>query len=210
MHYVMPMTDAATSPLAFALSTFASLFVAVDPFAAMPLFLVMTKSDTPASRKDTALRAALAAFCLLCSFAALGPRLLAALGISLSAFRIAGGLLLFSLSVDMLRAQPSRTRTSPEEEAEGVHKADVSIFPLAIPVLAARGNSVGDYVIIGGAIAATTLICYVMLRSAPFIGDKLGQTGANVIERVLGLILAATAVQFVLDGLHAFHVSVEG
>jgi multiple antibiotic resistance protein len=219
MHYERAMPEVASGPLGLALSTFASLFVAVDPFAAVPLFLVMTKSDTPASRKATALRAALATFCLLCSFAAVGPRLLAALGISLSAFRIAGGLLLFSLSLDMLRARPSRTRTSPEEEAEGVHKEDVSIFPLAIPmlagpgaastvmVLAARGVSVLDFILLGLSIGLTTLACYLMLRSAPWIGDKLGQTGANVIERVLGLILAATAVQFVLDGLAAVHMA---
>lgn len=77
-------------------------------------------------------------------------------------------------------------------------------------VLAARGQSVLDYVVIGLAIGLTTLACYLMLRSAPWIGDKLGQTGANVIERVLGLILAATAVQFVLDGLSAVHVGKGG
>lgn len=214
------MPDAVDGLLAFTVSTFASLFVAVDPFAAVPLFLVMTKTESAASLKATALRAALAAFSVLSTFAVLGPRLLAVLGISLSAFRIAGGLLLFLLAVDMMRAQPSRTRTSPEEEAEGVRKEDVSIFPLAIPmlagpgaastvmVLAARSTRIIHYVIVGGAIAVVALICYWMLRSAPWIGQRLGHTGMNVIERVLGLILAATAVQFVLDGLQAFHLAV--
>jgi multiple antibiotic resistance protein len=191
------------------------LFVAVDPLATVPLFLVMTASESASARSATARRAALAAFGTLSAFGLLGPRLLAALGISLDAFRVAGGILLFLLALDMLRAQRSRTRTSPEEEAEGIKKDDVSIFPLAIPmlagpaavssvmVLAGRASHPIHHAIVGTAIAMTALIAYWVLRSAAWLGKRLGRTGMNVIERVFGLLLAATAVQFVLDGLAA-------
>jgi multiple antibiotic resistance protein len=200
---------------AFAASTFVSLFVAVDPLATVPLFLVMTGNESAAARRATARRAALATFGTLSAFGLLGPRLLAVFGISLDAFRVAGGLLLFLLALDMLRAQRSRTRTSPEEEAEGVQKDDISIFPLAIPmlagpaavssvlVLAARATHPVHHAIVGVAVAVTALIAYWVLRSANWIGKRLGRTGMNVIERVFGLLLAATAVQFVLDGLAA-------
>jgi multiple antibiotic resistance protein len=206
--------DADTAP-AFAASTFVSLFVAVDPLAAVPVFLVMTENETAEARRVMARRAALAAFSILSAFGLLGPQLLAVLGISLDAFRVAGGLLLFLLALDMVRAQRSRTRTSPEEEAEGTRKDDVSIFPLAIPmlagpaavssvmVLAARATHPIHEAIVGVAVAVTALIAYWMLRSAAWIGKRLGRTGMNVIERVFGLLLAATAVQFVLDGLAA-------
>jgi multiple antibiotic resistance protein len=198
---------------AFAMSTLVSLFVAVDPLATVPLFLVMTADESAAARRATARRAALAAFVTLLAFGLLGRQLLIGLGISLDAFRVAGGLLLFLLAVDMLRAQRSRTRTSPEEEAEGVQKADVSIFPLAIPmlagpaaissvmVLAARAIHPMHYAIVVLAVAMTALIVFWVLCSAVWLGKRLGRTGVNVIERVLGLLLAATAVQFVLDGL---------
>lgn len=204
-----------TGLMAFAVSTFVSLFVAVDPIASVPVFLVMTASDSPAQRKATALRAAVAALSTLAVFALVGPKLLSGLGISLSAFRVAGGLLLFLLAVDMLRAQRSRTRTSPEEEAEGVEKADVSIFPLAIPMLAgpgatstvmmlaARSSTFVHAAIVGVAIIITGLLCYSILRSASWVGRTLGKTGMNVIERVMGLLLAAMAVQFVLDGVRS-------
>lgn len=208
------------SLLAFATSTFVSLFVAVDPIASVPVFLVMTASDDRASRRATALRASLAALVTLSTFAWLGPQLLRVLGISMSAFRVAGGILLFLLAVDMIRAQRSRARTSPEEEAEGVQKSDVSIFPLAIPMLAgpgasstvmmlaSRGTELIHHVLLFGALLINAVICYYMLRSASWIGRTLGKTGMNVIERVLGLLLAATAVQFVLEGVRTFGADV--
>jgi multiple antibiotic resistance protein len=116
------------------------------------------------------------------------------------------------LAVDMLRAQPSRQRTSPEEEAEGVNRPDVSIFPLAIPMLAgpgatstvmvliSRAERAWQYAVLYAAIVFTTLATYALLRSAAMVERRLGRTGMNVLQRVMGLILAATAVQFVVDG----------
>ena len=207
------MTSSLAELGAFALSTFTTLLFVVDPAGVVPLFLSITANESPSERQRTALRACIAAFFTLSTFAFLGGLLFKVLGISLGAFRIAGGILLFLLAVDMLRAQRSRTRTSPEEEAEGLSKPDVSVFPLAIPMLAGPGASSTVMVLVSRAddwvervcvaaiIAVTAVLCYWVLRSANVIERRLGHTGMNVLERIMGLILAATAVQFVIEGV---------
>jgi multiple antibiotic resistance protein len=199
--------------LSFVFSTVTTLLLVVDAPAAVPLFMSMTRSDSVEYRRRTASRAALAAGIVLASFGALGGLIFRVLGISLGAFRIAGGVLLFLLAVDMLRAQPSRQRTSPEEEAEGVDRPDVSIFPLAIPMLAgpgatstvmvlvSRAERVWQYVVVFGAVVLTALVSYGLLRAAVVVERRLGRTGMNVLQRVMGLILAATAVQFIVEGI---------
>jgi len=198
--------------LSFSLSTLTTLLLVVDAPAAVPLLLSVTRTDTVEQRRRTALRASLAAGLVLAAFAGLGGEILHLLGISLGAFRIAGGLLLFLLAVDMLRAERSRQRTSQEEEAEGVERPDPSIFPLAIPMLAGPGATSTVMVLISragrpwqiavvfAAIAVTTAVTWVLLHSAELVERRLGRTGMNVVQRVMGLILAATAVQFVVEG----------
>lgn len=213
-HYnAPPMSPALADVLAFSLSTLTTLFFVVDPPATAPIFLSMTASDSTEHKRRTAFRAAVATGIALASFAAVGGLIFELLGISLGAFRIAGGILLFLLAVDMLRAQRSRQRTSPEEEIEGIDKPDVSVFPLAIPMLAgpgaistvmvlvSRAKHLWQYTAILLAIAVTAFGVYFTLRGALFIERRLGQTGLNVLQRVMGLILAATAVQFVLEGI---------
>ena len=208
------MLDGVFAPvLAFVLSTLTTLLLVVDAPAAVPMFLSMTASDSVDQNRRTAFRAALAAGVVLAAFGAAGGLIFRVLGISLGAFRIAGGVLLFLLAIDMLRAQRSRQRTSPEEEAEGVDRPDVSIFPLAIPMLAgpgatstvmvlvSRAEHVWQYFVVFGAIGLTALISYGLLRSAAVVERRLGRTGMNVLQRVMGLILAATAVQFVVEGV---------
>lgn len=201
--------------LAFALSTLTTLFFVVDPLAAAPIYLAMTAQDDADHRRRTALRAAVATFAILAIFAAVGSLIFRLLGISIGAFRIAGGILLFLLAVDMLRAQRSRQRTSPEEEIEGVDKADISLFPLAIPMLAGPGSistvmlltsrveHYWHYPVIFGAVAVTAVAVYYVLSGATRMERRLGKTGMNVMQRVMGLILAAIAVQFVIEGIHA-------
>jgi multiple antibiotic resistance protein len=199
--------------LSFTFSTVTTLLLVVDALAAVPLFLSMTESDSTEHKRRTAFRAALAAGIVLAAFGAMGGLIFRVLRISLGAFRIAGGILLFLLAIDMLRAQRSRQRTSPEEEAEGVDRPDVSIFPLAIPMLAgpgatstvmvlvSRAERAWQYVVVFGAILLTQLTSYWVLRGAVRVEQRLGRTGMNVLQRVMGLILAATAVQFVVDGV---------
>jgi multiple antibiotic resistance protein len=202
-----------TGVLSFTFSTLTTLLLVVDAPAAVPLYLSMTESDTLEHKRRTAFRAALAAGLVLAAFGAMGGVIFRVLGISLGAFRIAGGVLLFLLAIDMLRAQRSRQRTSPEEEAEGADRPDVSIFPLAIPMLAgpgatstvmvlvSRAQHVWQYIVVFGAIVLTSLVTLGLLRSGLRVERRLGQTGMNVLQRVMGLILAATAVQFVVDGM---------
>jgi multiple antibiotic resistance protein len=202
-----------TSISAFVFSTLTTLLLVVDAPAAVPLFLSMTGSDSEEHRRRTAFRAAVAAGIVLAAFGALGGLIFRVLGISLGAFRIAGGVLLFLLAIDMLRAQRSRQRTSPEEEAEGVDRPDVSIFPLAIPMLAGpgatstvmvlvtRADQLWQYAVVFASIVLTAWAAYWMLRGALTVQRRLGRTGMNVLQRVMGLILAATAVQFVVEGV---------
>lgn len=202
-----------TGVLSFTFSTLTTLLLVVDAPAAVPLYLSMTESDTLEHKRRTAFRASLAAGLVRAAFGALGGLIFRVLGISLGAFRIAGGVLLFLLAIDMLRAQRSRQRTSPEEEAEGADRPDVSIFPLAIPMLAgpgatstvmvlvSRAQHVWQYIVVFGAIVLTSLVTLGLLRSGLRVERRLGQTGMNVLQRVMGLILAATAVQFVVDGM---------
>jgi multiple antibiotic resistance protein len=199
--------------LSFTLSTLTTLLLVVDAPAAVPLFLSMTAMDSDAHKRKTAFRASLAAGIMLSSFAAVGGVIFRVLGISLGAFRIAGGALLFLLAIDMLRAQRSRQRTSPEEEAEGLDRPDVSIFPLAIPMLAgpgatstvmvlvSRAERIWEYAVVFGCIVLTFVAAFWLLRGAVKVEKRLGQTGMNVLQRVMGLILAATAVQFIIEGV---------
>ena len=208
------MNPALADLVAFALSTVTTLFFVVDPPAAAPIFLSMTVADTTEHKRRMALRASIATFVTLALFAAVGGVIFRLLGISLGAFRIAGGLLLFLMAVDMLRAERSRQRTSPEEEAEGVDKTDVSVFPLAIPMLAGPGaistvmvlvsrvEHLWQYPVIFLAVALTALGVYYVLQGALVIERRLGATGLNVMQRVMGLVLAAVSVQFVIEGLH--------
>jgi multiple antibiotic resistance protein len=207
------MPPVLTGVLSFTFSTLTTLLLVVDAPAAVPLYLSMTESDTLEHKRRTAFRASLAAGIVLAAFGAMGGLIFRVLGISLGAFRIAGGVLLFLLAIDMLRAQRSRQRTSPEEEAEGADRPDISIFPLAIPILAgpgatstvmvlvSRAQDVWQYIVVFGAIALTSLTTLGVLRSGLRVERRLGQTGMNVLQRVMGLILAATAVQFVVDGM---------
>ena len=205
------MSDA----LLFTLSTVTTLFFVVDPMAAAPSFIAMTANDSAEHKRRTAFRAGVGTFVTLALFAAVGGWIFRLLGISLGAFQIAGGLLLFLLAVDMLRAERSRQRTSPEEEHEGMDKPDVSLFPLTIPMLAGPGSistvmllmsrvdHYWHYGVILGAITLTAIGSYYVLRGASHLEKRLGQTGINVMQRVMGLILAAIAVQFVVSGIQA-------
>lgn len=200
--------------LAFAGVAFSAVFFVVDPFAAVPIFIAVTAGDTPEARKKTALRAAVAAWITLTVFGLAGGLIFRLLGISLGAFEIAGGLMLLIMSLDMMRATPSRTRSTAEEQAEGAAKEDVAILPLAIPVLAGPGAIATVMVfmkraawqlvptlIVLAAVAVTALITFLVLRGAARAQRLFSQTTLHVFERVMGLLLAAVAVEFMAAGL---------
>ncbi len=200
----------------FALS-FVTLFVIVDPVGVAVVFAGLMRGASDELRRRTALTATCVAAILLFAFALGGEAFLSALGISLPAFRIAGGILLFLLATDMVFARPSgiRAPTVPEQD-EAARSADVSVFPLAFPLLAGpgaftsvvlltgRAANAGEFAAVIGALALVLALSLAALIGASSVVRLLGVTGANVVGRVLGIILAALAAQLVLDGAASF------
>ena len=199
--------------LSFSLLSLSAIFFVVDPMGAIPIFIAMTRNDPPEKRRDMARRASIAAFFVLTTFAVAGTLIFKVFGVTLGAFKVAGGVLLLLTSIEMLRAQQQRTRVTPEEAQEGLEKEDVAIFPLAIPLLAGPGSIATVTALMGRAgrklfavpviasIALTCIASYLMLVAADRISRFLGVTGLNVMNRVIGLIIGALAVQFMFDGV---------
>ena len=196
----------------FALITFTSILFIVDPIAALPSYLVITQDETAEQRRATALRACVAMALLLIGFGVGGRWIFRAFGITLPAFRIAGGLILWFVAMDMLRAQRS-TQESREELAEGQAKEDVALTPLAMPILAGPGaistvmvlageaHSFARGAVVYASVALTALISYLILRLGERLVNFLGGTGIRVVTRIMGLLLAALATQFVVTGI---------
>ena len=199
------------------INSFLLLFVTLDPIGVTPMFAALSAHLSEPARRRTATRAVLLAAAILLVFGLGGARLLAALGIGLPAFRIAGGSLLFLLAIDMVFARHSGLRsTTRGEYHEAEHRQDISVFPLAFPLLAGPGalttilllttGQRGEPVLLGvvlGALAVVLLLTWAVLRLTGPLLRVLGETGANVIGRLLGLLLAALAVQFMIDGVTA-------
>lgn len=197
----------------FGLMAFTSLFAIVDPIAAVPVYVALTANEDRVRRKATARRAALTVLTVLCVFAAGGSVLFRFFGITIPAFRVAGGVLLFTIALEMMRARTSTTKTTPEETEEGVAREDVGVVPVGLPllsgpgaiasatVLSGRAHSLADRSALFVAIVLTAGITWVVLRFGSTLPRVLGQTGMRLIGRIMGLMLAATAAQFVLDGL---------
>ena len=200
--------------VAYTLVTFGSVFSIVDPFAAVPIFLALAGAQPPRELAKTAFRAAATCFVVLSVFGIAGNFIFSFFGITLPAFKIAGGILLFGVGLEMMRAKRSATRSTDEEERDAESKEDVGLIPLGLPLLSGPGAIATVMVLVGKAkdlpqrvtlfavIAAVSLVSFLVLRSASLVLRVLGKTGMNVIGRVMGLILAALAMQFVLDGLH--------
>jgi multiple antibiotic resistance protein len=205
----------ATELLSLSVVALSAIFFVVDPLAAVPYFLAMTHSDSPARRRETALRAAVTAGIVLALFAVLGDLVFRLLGISLPAFKVAGGVVLLLLALDMIRTQPSRTRITESEVQEGADKDDIAVVPLAMPLLAGPGSIATVIVLMArtrgapwwhkapvlGAIAVTAVACYFILAGAARTERMLGRSGLAILERAAGLLLVAVAVQFMLDGM---------
>lgn len=194
-----------------------TLLVTIDPIGTAPMFAALTAAQAAEERRRTALRGVTIAACILLGFALVGEPLLAALGIGLPAFRTAGGILLLLLSIDMLMVRHSGLRTTTaSEEAESGQRADISVFPLAIPLIAGpgaltsvvllmseAGDDYGRKASVLGELALVLLIALFCFRGAGRLMQWLGITGVNVVTRVSGILLAALAVQFVIDGVLA-------
>ncbi len=202
--------------LDYAISAMLTLFVVVDPIAMAPTFLVVTEGMPRASRRSVAVRASIIAGVILIGTALIGDWLLDTLEISLSAFRIAGGLLLFWIAAEMVFGVRSRHEGEAAEQALEERVRNVAAFPLAIPLLAGPGaitatlllatRAGGNMILIGILIGVVLLIafsCWITFVCAERISGLLGKTGNIVLSRLLGVLLAALAVQYVVDGIRS-------
>ena len=192
---------------------FITLFVVIDPIAMGPMFLGVTKGLSEKSRRIIGLEASIIAFFVLAGAALFADKLLQALGISLSAFRIAGGLLLFAIAFEMV-FEHRQKRKQNDATPEGLSK--IAAFPLAVPLMAgpgaitacvllagrADGNWLGLGILIG-MIAFMFVLCYLVFLSAGTLEKIMGERGQNIFGRLLGVLLAALAVQYVADGILA-------
>jgi multiple antibiotic resistance protein len=198
--------------LQFALVTFTSVLFIVDPIAVIPTYLVITQGQTSEQRQTTALRACVAAAVLLITFAAAGRGIFNIFGITMPAFRIAGGLILWVVAMDMLHGTRS-TQEGTAEITEGRAKEDVALTPLAMPMLAGPGaistvmvlsgqaRETPQLIAVYGSIVLTIIISWLTLRVGERLVMRMGQTGIRVMTRIMGLLLAAIAVQFVITGV---------
>jgi len=197
---------------------FVVFFVVVEPVSLVPLFAGLTEGASAAYKRRMAIRAVLVAGLIVLLFALTGAAFLQLMGISIDAFRIFGGLLLFLVALEMVFARESGTRTSVDEQAENRRRADISVFPLAFPFLAGPGAlttillwfgpvSVAEkplmFAALFGCALLVLLISLLMMLLAGRLMRIVGVTGANVANRLLGVVLGALAVQFVIDGIRA-------
>lgn len=199
--------------LEYTLFAFTSLFVIVDPIAIVPAFLAMTVRDTPKEQKRMAFIASTVAAGVLIVFALAGKWIFQFLGITMAAFQIAGSILLMRIALDMLYANRARDRETDEEVTAGAEKDDIAITPLGIPMLAGPGAISTSLILLSQAVGmaqhialfvciiAVTGVSYVILRFAARTARWLSPLGLKLFTRIMGLLLAAVAVQFTINGL---------
>lgn len=194
-------------------AAFTTLFVIIDPPGLAPLFVALTQGMTLAQRRAILVRAVIISFGLMIAFLFLGETLLGFIGISMPAFRIAGGVLLFLTALEMLFQKRQERRAGNASDGAAEHHDDPSVFPLAMPLivgpgaittiilLAGQAESAADFGAIAGVLAAVLACVFAFCMASGLIERALGKTGLNIVTRLLGMLLAALAVQFILDGI---------
>jgi len=208
--------------IAFGTLAFTSLLAIVNPLSAVPMYVAMTSSYTREHRTATLRRGILTAFVVMTVFGLLGNTILDFFGITTQAFQIAGGIIFFGIGWDMLQARRSRVKTTEEEEVASAEKEDIGIIPLGLPTLAGPGAittvialqaqartyanrtdvpsellSATIYV----AIVLVLIICWALLMAAPTVVRRVGQTGMNVMTRIMGLLVMVVGAQFIINGV---------
>ena len=202
------------------LKFFVTFLVVVEPIGVIPIFVAMTSGDSEAARRRMARKGVLIAGLIFLLFAVGGGPFLRTMNISLDAFRIFGGLLLFLIALEMVFARPSGSRTSSPEEQEGMQRTDISVFPLAFPFIAGPGSLATILLAFGSAIdhpmvfvglllcvlVALVIVLLTLYLASPIM-NMMGVTGAQVLNRIFGVVLGALAVQYVIDGLRGSFLS---
>lgn len=208
--------------LEYILLAASSLFVIVDPLATAPAFLAMTPNDSPEQRLRTARMACFTTAIVLLVFAAAGTAVFKVFGITMPAFQIAASIVLLLIALDMLRVQRSRVQETHEEKTAGIEKTDIAITPLAIPMLAGPGaisttillqneaRTIPEHIALYLCILGVALASYFVFRLAVRGARWLNPIVMSIAIRVMGLLLAAVAVQFMLDAIKQFHAQLAG
>ncbi len=201
----------------FTVQAFVTFFTIIDPVGLAPVVIGLTAAMSDKQRQHIITRAVLISAGIIAFFALVGRFLLNSLGINLYAFNIAGGALLFMVAVDMLFGRQSGARETPAEEEEAMTREDISVFPLAIPMIAGPGTiattilyvgqatpNIYELLAVAAAIASSLVAAWIVMSSSLLIVKRVGRTGILVLSRILGVLLAALAVQFILNGIAAF------
>lgn len=190
-----------------------AIFVLIDPIGAIPVYLSITPSYTPAEHRRTVWRIASAMTLILLGSLAMGGPLLALLGVSIPAFRVAGGLLLLLLALEMMRTDAGASRQTREAGTEAAEKPDIAVIPMATPILAGPGAigamivyghlkaSLVNYLVLAAVACLIGALTWMFLRMAAPLGARLGRTGAGLLTRIMALLLAAIAVEMAANGL---------
>ena len=201
----------------FFLNTFIALLVIVDPFALLPVYISLTDRFTKEEQKKTIYKSMIASAALLFIFSITGLGFFKLFGITLPAFQIAGGVLLMYIGIDQLNLK--RERMDEEEQAESQDKEDISIFPLAMPLMAGPGaistvvlmttkiTTAIEYSLLFIAIILVMFVCYLTLSASSILMKILGKTGLNLVSKLMGIIICAIAIQFVINGIE--HILIE-
>ena len=203
--------------LAFTISAFITFFTIIDPIGLVPVVLGLTAPYDDIQRQSIVTRATLISAGIIVFFAVVGRFLLQQLGIALFAVNIAGGVLFLLVAIDMVLGRSSGARETEAEEEEAKTREDISVFPLAIPMIAGPGtiattilyvgqasSNVINLMAVAAAIVSALVIAWMTMSSSTWIMKHIGKTGILVLSRILGILLAALAVQFVLDGITLF------
>jgi multiple antibiotic resistance protein len=197
----------------YAITVFMAIFAIVDPIGNIPIFYTLTNRFTREERLRIAKRAVIAAIITLVIFGLIGQYIFMIFSITIPAFRIAGGLLLFRVAFNMLYGVTPGTKSTEKEKEETLEKEMIGIVPMGIPLLAGPGaistvmlynsqGNLGSTIIVFFSIFATLIITYLLLRNVDRIFNRLGRVGSLAISRIMGLILAAIAIQFLINGVH--------
>lgn len=205
---------------AFALLCFTSLLAIINPLSAAPMYLALTEGYAPEHRARTLRSAILTALTVLVVFALVGGTIFQLFGITIHAFRIAGGVIFFGIGMDMLQAKRARGKVTEEEEAEGMGRENVGVTPLGLPMITGPGAITTVMVlmteartptrvaIVFGAVIVVLAIAWAVLSASPRLVRFFGQTGLNVMTRIMGLLVTVIAVQFIVDGVRPILIDV--
>ena len=213
MQWCLIKTD--VEHIEYFIKTFSSIFIIMGPFSVVPVFISITENNTPKERNLIIKKTGITVLGICIFFALLGNGIFRFFGFSINSFRIAGGLLLLIMAIHMLHAKRSQIRQTEHEEKEGLEKEDVSIFPLAIPMITGPG-AISTVVLQAGeavtmlqkmmlffTIALSTFLICLILRMSKYLLRLLGHTGINIITRLMGLVLAAIAIEYMVLGIKA-------